>query len=290
VRIIHSIAELRHTLAGAERTVFVPTMGNLHEGHLSLVQAAKAHGGPVVASIFVNRLQFAPHEDFDRYPRTLERDCELLRGAGCNVVFAPDEAELYPQPQRYLMQPPAELADILEGQFRPGFFVGVCTVVLKLFNCVQPRVAVFGKKDYQQLLVVRQMVQQLALPIEIVAGETVRADDGLALSSRNGYLSATEHAEAVQLSRALRQLIEDVRTRQRAGGDIDLAALEQAALDGLAARGWVPDYLTMRRRTDLLPPSDAELRGGMALVALGAARLGGTRLIDNVEVPNQAPN
>ena len=181
MRIVHSIPELRQALAAAPKTVFVPTMGNLHDGHLALVRAAKAHGGPVVASIFVNRLQFAPHEDFDRYPRTLERDCELLRSVGCNIVFAPDEAELYPEPQTYKVNPDPALADLLEGHFRPGFFTGVCTVVLKLFNCVQPRVAVFGKKDYQQLLVIRRMVQQMSLPIEVVGADTVRSPSGLAL-------------------------------------------------------------------------------------------------------------
>ncbi|WP_019561609.1 pantoate--beta-alanine ligase [Caldimonas manganoxidans] len=279
MRIVHTIAELRQALAGSTHTTFVPTMGNLHEGHLSLVRLAKEHGGPVVASIFVNRLQFAPHEDFDTYPRTLERDCELLRSVGCNLVFAPSEAELYPEPQVYTVQPPAALAGILEGEFRPGFFTGVCTVVLKLFHCVQPRVAVFGKKDYQQLLVVRRMVQQLALPIEIVAGETARADDGLALSSRNGYLSETERAEAVQLSMTLKEV--QLRLRR---GERDLAAVESAAMDHLRQRGWQPDYVSVRRRTDLLPPTPEQLAGGEPLVVLAAARLGRTRLIDNLEL------
>lgn len=279
MRIVHTIAELRQALAGSTRTAFVPTMGNLHEGHLSLVRLAKDHGGPVVASIFVNRLQFAPHEDFDTYPRTLERDCELLRSVGCNLVFAPNEAELYPEPQVYTVQPPAALAGLLEGEFRPGFFTGVCTVVLKLFHCVQPRVAVFGKKDYQQLLVVRRMVQQLALPIEIVAGETARADDGLALSSRNGYLSEAERAEAVQLSMTLK----DVQLKLRRG-ERDLAAIEAAAMAHLRARGWQPDYVSVRRRADLLPPTAGQLDAGEPLVVLAAARLGTTRLIDNLEI------
>ncbi|MFN3297657.1 pantoate--beta-alanine ligase [Caldimonas sp.] len=279
MRIVHTIAELRQALAGSTRTAFVPTMGNLHEGHLSLVRLAKDHGGPVVASIFVNRLQFAPHEDFDTYPRTLERDCELLRSVGCNLVFAPSEAELYPEPQVYTVQPPAALAGLLEGEFRPGFFTGVCTVVLKLFHCVQPRVAVFGKKDYQQLLVVRRMVQQLALPIEIVAGETARAEDGLALSSRNGYLSEAERAEAVQLSMTLK----DVQLRLRRG-ERDLAAIEAAAMAHLRERGWQPDYVSVRRRADLLPPTTGQLQAGEPLVVLAAARLGTTRLIDNLEI------
>ncbi|HEY8707393.1 MAG TPA: pantoate--beta-alanine ligase [Burkholderiaceae bacterium] len=274
MRIVHTITELRQALSGAARTAFVPTMGNLHEGHLSLVKLAKEHGGPVVASIFVNRLQFAPHEDFDTYPRTFERDCELLRGAGCNVVFAPSEAELYPQPQVYQVQPPAALADILEGHFRPGFFTGVCTVVLKLFNCVQPRFAVFGKKDYQQLMVIRSMVQQLALPIEIVAGETARAEDGLALSSRNGYLDATQRAEAVALSFELAGIAAELRR-----GHLDWSVMEETAMQSLAARGWQPDYVAIRRRADLATPTR-----GDALVVLAAAKLGSTRLIDNLEL------
>jgi pantoate--beta-alanine ligase len=277
MQIIPRIADLRHALAGSTRTAFVPTMGNLHDGHLSLVRQARAAGGPVVASIFVNRLQFAPHEDFDSYPRTFERDCELLQSAGCDIVFAPNEAELYPEPQLYQVQPPAALADILEGHFRPGFFTGVCTVVLKLFNCVQPRVAVFGKKDYQQLMTIRHMVRQFAMPIEILGGETFRADDGLALSSRNGYLSKDERAEAVQLSRALQAMAAAVQA-----GETDLAAIEARAMQSLAQRGWQPDYLVLRRRADLLAPS-ADLRAE-PLVALAAARLGNTRLIDNLEI------
>ncbi|MCB1982531.1 MAG: pantoate--beta-alanine ligase, partial [Rhodoferax sp.] len=274
MRVVHTLAELRHALAGATGTAFVPTMGNLHEGHLSLVRLARERGGPVVASIFVNRLQFAPHEDFDTYPRTLERDCELLRATGCNLVFAPSEAELYPEPQSFTVQPPGELADILEGHFRPGFFTGVCTVVTKLFNCVQPRVAVFGKKDYQQLMVIRRMTRQLALPIEIVAGETSRAEDGLALSSRNGYLDAAQRAEAVALARELQGVVAELRRGRR-----DWAALEAAAMDALAGRGWKVDYVAIRRQADLGAPADGE-----ALVVLGAARIGSTRLIDNVEV------
>jgi pantoate--beta-alanine ligase len=273
MRVIHTIADLRQALAATDGCAFVPTMGNLHAGHLSLVERAKAAGGPVVASIFVNRLQFAPHEDFDTYPRTFERDCDLLLGVGCNIVFAPDETELYPQPQVYRVQPPAALADILEGQFRPGFFTGVCAVVLKLFNCVQPRVAVFGKKDYQQLMVIRQMVRQLALPIEIIAAETTRAEDGLALSSRNGYLDAAQRAEAVALSGELRGI--DMALR---AGRTDFAALEAKAMQTLRERGWQPDYVAVRRRADLGEPG-----AGDELVVLAAAKLGSTRLIDNLE-------
>ena len=274
MRIVHTIAELRKALAGATGTALVATMGNLHAGHLALIELAKEAGGPVVASIFVNRLQFAPHEDFDTYPRTFERDCDLLRAASCNFVFAPSEAELYPRPQVFKVQPPAALADILEGHFRPGFFTGVCTVVLKLFNCVQPRVAVFGKKDYQQLMLIRQMVRQLALPIEIVAGETKRADDGLALSSRNAYLDAAQRAEAVALSRELGGIAAELRRGRR-----DWSVLEDAAMRSLAARGWQPDYVAIRRRADLAAPLP-----GDALVVVAAAGLGATRLIDNLEL------
>ena len=274
MKILHTIAELRAALPGPQSCAFIPTMGNLHEGHLALVRQAKQHGLPVVASIFVNRLQFAPHEDFDRYPRTLPRDAELLKGAGCDLVFAPDERELYPQPQTYKVNPDPALADILEGHFRPGFFTGVCTVVMKLFGVVQPKVAVFGKKDYQQLLVIRRMVAQFALPITIEAGETSRADTGLALSSRNAYLSGAERAKATDLAAALHALAK--RYRDGAGALVDL---ESHAMADLAAKGWAPDYLTIRRRSDLAVPGSNDA----ALVALGAAKLGNTRLIDNLE-------
>lgn len=275
MKIAHTTSELRQHLAHAKRPVLVPTMGNLHEGHIALLKKGKLLGDTLAASIFVNRLQFLPHEDFDKYPRTFESDCAKLRAAGCDVLFAPGERELYPEPQTFKVHPPSALADILEGHFRPGFFIGVSTVVMKLFACAGPRVAVFGKKDYQQLMIIRQMVRQFALPIEIVAGETERAPDGLALSSRNGFLSAKERAEAVALSLALKDMAEKVR-----GGSGDYATLEKAALDMLTARGWAPDYMTIRRRADLQPPSDP----GDPLVVLGAARLGTTRLIDNIEI------
>jgi pantoate--beta-alanine ligase len=273
MRVIRSIAELLQALAGPTRPAFVPTMGNLHEGHLQLLRRASALGGPVVASIFVNRLQFAPNEDFDSYPRTFERDCGLLREVGCDIVFAPDEAELYPEPQTFTVQPPAALADVLEGQFRPGFFTGVCTVVSKLFNIVQPRLAVFGKKDYQQLMIVRRMTQQMALPIDIVGADTSRAADGLALSSRNGYLSSRERAAAVALPSALRAAAAALRQ-----GHQDWPALEAQAMSSLKALDWQPDYIAIRRQADLGMP-----RVGDALVVLGAARIGRTRLIDNLE-------
>jgi pantoate--beta-alanine ligase len=293
MHIVHSIDDLRNTLQGAACRAFVPTMGNLHEGHLQLMRMARtaadqrataspqnAGNAMTVASIFVNRLQFAPHEDFDSYPRTFERDCEQLKANGCDVVFAPSEKDLYPEPQVFKVHPPAELADILEGAFRPGFFVGVSTVVHKLFNVVQPDIAMFGKKDYQQLMVIRRMVQQMALPIDIIGAETERAVDGLALSSRNGYLSVQERAEAVQLSIALKGLAAAARTGN-ANGHLDVMTLETAAMQALRSRGWAPDYITLRRQHDLSP-----VTGPCAepLVVLGAAKLGKTRLIDNFEV------
>jgi pantoate--beta-alanine ligase len=273
VQIVRSIAELRTTPKAARKLVLVPTLGNLHAGHLSLVSIAREHGDLVVASIFVNRLQFGPNEDFETYPRTFERDCELLSAAGCDIVFAPSEGEVYPQAQDFTVHPPPALAGILEGQSRPGFFTGVCTVVLKFFNMVQPAAAVFGKKDYQQLLVVRSMVRQLALPIDIVPAETVRDPSGLALSSRNGYLSGAQRIEAAQLHAVLSRLIDAARS-----GRTDWGSLEREALDTLSARGWQPDYMTIRRRSDL-----REASAGEPLVALAAAKLGGTRLIDNLE-------
>ena len=279
-----TIAGLRAALAAnpTARVAFVPTMGNLHDGHLALVRQARPLGDTLVASIFVNRLQFLPHEDFDSYPRTLQVDADKLRAAGCDVLFAPSEQDLYPEPQTFKVQPDPQLADILEGQFRPGFFTGVCTVVMKLFSAVfagkAQGTALFGQKDYQQLMVLRRMVQQFALPLDIVAGTTQRADDGLALSSRNGYLSEAERQEAVQLSLALRALARDAVAAAHAL-PAQREALEARALQALTARGWQPDYLTVRRRSDLQPP-----QAGDALVVLGAARLGRTRLIDNLEV------
>jgi pantoate--beta-alanine ligase len=280
VKVVHTIEELRDQLRGQLRVSFVPTMGNLHEGHLALMKLARQHGDPVVASIFVNRLQFGPNEDFDRYPRTLRDDiAKLERDRNVYVLFAPNESELYPEPQNYRVQPPQELGDILEGECRPGFFGGVSTVVLKLFSCVQPRVAVFGKKDYQQLMVIRNMCRQFQLPVEILAHETVRAEDGLALSSRNVYLQPTERTEAPQLFAQLRIMKDKVRA-----GEADAALLEREATNYLQARGWLVDYIAIRRRRDLHKPSHAEMLAGEPLVVLAAAKLGATRLIDNLEL------
>ncbi|MDR5853858.1 pantoate--beta-alanine ligase [Caballeronia sp. LZ062] len=277
MKVISSIHELRDQLRGQNRTAFVPTMGNLHEGHLSLMRLARQHGDPVVASIFVNRLQFGPNEDFDKYPRTLQDDIEKLQSENVYVLFAPTEKDMYPEPQQYRVHPPHNLGDILEGEFRPGFFHGVCTVVMKLMSCVQPRVAVFGKKDYQQLMIVRQMCHQFALPTEIVAAETVRDEDGLALSSRNRFLSPAERAEAPQLAAQLQRVREAVLS-----GNRDVAALERDAMNALAARGWKPDYVSVRKRADLLAPGEAD--ADAPLVVLAAAKLGATRLIDNLEI------
>jgi pantoate--beta-alanine ligase len=274
MRIAHTIAELRAILTAAPPPVLVPTMGGLHQGHLSLVRIAKGLGRPVVGTIFVNRLQFAPNDDFDRYPRTPSRDIELLEAEGCDVLFAPTESEMYPEPQSYVVRPAPELTDMLEGQFRPGFFSGVCTVVLKLFNIVQPGFAVFGKKDYQQLLVIRNMVRQLALPIEVIGGETIRESDGLAMSSRNVYLSSAERAEARQLQATLRRIGEAIRS-----GKLEWHGLQQDAVDALTKRGWTPDYVAIRRQDNLLEPT-----AGAALVVLAAGNLGTTRLIDNLEI------
>jgi pantoate--beta-alanine ligase len=274
MKIIHTLTELREQLQAFNHPAVVPTMGNLHAGHIALVKAAKPLGDVTLATIFVNRLQFGPKEDFATYPRTLEADCAQLQEAGCDIVFAPSEAELYPEPQRFLIQPPEELANILEGAFRPGFFTGVATVVMKLLSCTQARTAVFGKKDYQQLMVVRRMVQQLNLPVDIIGLDTLRTDDGLALSSRNGYLSASERLQAVLLSQALRTLADAIR-----GGRTDYVALEAQAMQRLRDAGWAPDYVLARRRVDLQAPQT-----GDALVVLAAAKLGTTRLIDNLEV------
>src|SRR5581483_10895121 len=209
MQIVRTAAELSSIVGPTQKVAFVPTMGNLHQGHLTLMEIARRHGDIVVASIFVNRLQFGPNEDFDRYPRTFEADVDALQRLGVDILFAPTEQEMYPTPQVYRVHPPP-VAQELEGASRLGFFEGVCTVVLKLFNLVQPDVAVFGKKDRQQLKIVRGMVQQFNLPIQIVPAETVRADDGLALSSRNNYLSAEERAEAPRLYRVLRHIADEI--------------------------------------------------------------------------------
>jgi pantoate--beta-alanine ligase len=276
--ICHNATELSERLAGSKRVAFVPTMGNLHDGHLSLMKIAREHGDAVVASIFVNRLQFGPNEDFDRYPRTIESDRAGLESAGVDVLFAPDEQEMYPTPQVYRVQPPP-IANELEGAFRPGFFDGVCTVVLKLFNLVQPDVAVFGKKDRQQIKIVRGMVQQFNMPILVVPAETVRADDGLALSSRNSYLAPAERQEAPRLYRTLRWIADEI-----AAGRTDYANLEAAGRAELARHGWAVDYIAVRHGLGLRIPHPEGYDHPNLLIVLAAAKLGNTRLIDNVDV------
>jgi pantoate--beta-alanine ligase len=273
MQIIPTIRELRQRLKSESSVAFVPTMGNLHEGHLALVKQARAHGRCVAVSIFVNPLQFGPSEDFAKYPRTFEADCAKLEGLA-DIVFAPVPEELYPAPQQVTVEPPP-IANELCGAFRPGHFRGVATVVLKLFNIVQPHAALFGKKDYQQLHVIRAMVRDLNVPVEIVAGETVRAEDGLALSSRNGYLSPAERAEVPRLYRNLVRIGDAIRQ-----GESDFASLETAAVADLDANGWRVDYISARN-ADTLQPAAA---GDKRLVILGAAWLGKTRLIDNLEI------
>jgi pantoate--beta-alanine ligase len=272
--LIHTVADLRDRLKGEPAIALVPTMGNLHDGHLALVAEAKRHAGCVVATIFVNRLQFEPGGDFDRYPRTLERDCRLLEDAGCQVVFAPDEKEMYPVPQEIHVTPPRSAAQLC-GDFRPGHFQGVATVVSKLFNIVTPHIAVFGRKDYQQLHVIREMVRQLNFGIEIVGVDTIREKDGLAMSSRNTYLSPDERPEAVRLIQNLHRIKEQVE-----GGSRRYERLEEMAASDLTVAGWRVDYIALRNRADLGPPKPRDTE----LVVLGAAWLGKTRLIDNVEI------
>jgi pantoate--beta-alanine ligase len=274
MQLLHTAAELRAALAGQSNTAFVPTMGNLHAGHASLVELAKQHGQPVVASIFVNPLQFGAGEDFERYPRTLEADCAKLEAAGCDLVFAPDIGEMYPVPQSFSVLPCSRLTSELDGAFRPGHFNGVATVVLKLFNLVQPRVAVFGSKDYQQWLVVREMVRQFNLPIEIVAGATLRESDGLAMSSRNGYLDASERLQATRLQHELTGIRAAVQSGER-----DFTGLTAAACRRLKMAGWRVDYVELRDAGTLQLPAPESTH----LVVLGAAWLGKTRLIDNLD-------
>ncbi len=286
MKVVRTIADLRAQLRGQLRTAFVPTMGNLHEGHLSLMRLASNHGDPVVASIFVNRLQFGPAEDFDRYPRTLEEDIAKLEREGVYVLFAPDEREMYPVPQEYRVSPPADLGDILEGQFRPGFFIGVTTVVMKLFQCVQPTVSVFGKKDYQQLMIVRRMCEQFSIPTTIIPAETIREADGLAMSSRNRFLSSDERLEAPWLYKTLKEVADRVQSAQRTStlSLSDLDDLEQASAQILNRRGWKTDYISIRRRSDLKPAQKENLDKPDQFVVLAASKLGATRLIDNLEI------
>ncbi|TSA21772.1 MAG: pantoate--beta-alanine ligase [Betaproteobacteria bacterium] len=270
---LHTVAELRAAVQRLGAVAFVPTMGNLHAGHIALVHAARHRGLPIVASVFVNPLQFGPSEDLAAYPRSLDADTEQLLAAGCDLLFAPSVAEMYPEAQTFSIIPP--LADTLCGASRPGHFAGVATVVLKLFNMVQPRLALFGKKDYQQLFILRGLVRQFNLPIEVIGIDTVRAEDGLALSSRNGYLSAPERAKAARLYQTLNTVAAAI-----VAGARDHARLEREAETRLSEHGWQVDYIRICALATLTAAAPTDT----ALVVLGAARLGNTRLIDNLEV------
>jgi pantoate--beta-alanine ligase len=278
MQIIQTILELRNHLKSQASIAFVPTMGNLHAGHIRLVEIAKQHAECVVVSIFVNPLQFGPNEDLVSYPRTLEADCEKLKTAGANIIFAPSADEMYPEAQTMTIVPPP-IASELCGASRPGHFAGVATIVMKLFNIVfyntlQPNIAVFGKKDFQQLFIIKELVKQFNLPIEIIAGETVREKSGLALSSRNGYLTDAQRAAASQLNSTLQSISVSVKN-----GNKDFAALENQAVQQLTIAGWQVDYVSVRSTTALNPASINDKN----LVVLGAAKMGKTRLIDNIE-------
>lgn len=279
MQIIHTIAALRAALKNQASIAFVPTMGNLHAGHIHLVEIARQHAECVVVSIFVNPLQFGPNEDLANYPRTLEADCEKLETAGADIVFAPNASEMYPETQTMTITPPP-IASELCGASRPGHFAGVATVVMKLFNMVffngsTRQVAVFGKKDFQQLFIVKALVRQFNLPIEVIAGETVREADGLAMSSRNGYLSAQDRASATQLNSALQSIVDAIKS-----GNKTFPALETTAIQQLSQAGWQVDYIAVRSAKTLLIPKEHE----RDLVVLGAAKIGTTRLIDNLTI------
>ncbi|MDR3430093.1 MULTISPECIES: pantoate--beta-alanine ligase [Silvimonas] len=277
MKIIHSIAELRAWRANAGKVAFVPTMGNLHQGHMALIREAQKHADHVVVSIFVNRLQFGQGEDFDRYPRTLQADADLIGAVASNaVVFAPDEKELYPHVvQHYKVDPPA-IQDELCGAFRPGHFGGVATVVTKLFNIVQPTVACFGKKDYQQLFIIQSMVEELNQPVQIIPVDTGRAANGLALSSRNGYLTPEELAEAPRIFHHLSRMKTAIEAGER-----DYEKLANETIADLTARGWGQiDYVEARNALTLKPATHTDHH----IVLLIAARIGKTRLIDNMEI------
>ncbi|MDP4835806.1 MAG: pantoate--beta-alanine ligase [Burkholderiales bacterium] len=274
MEIIRTISELRARLSSEDQVCCVPTMGNIHDGHLSLVRIGKERAPIVVTTVFVNRLQFGQSDDFSRYPRTFEDDCAKLESLGNDIVFCPNEDEMYPEPQVFFIEPP-KIANGLEGRFRPGHFRGVCTVVTKLFNAVQPQMAVFGKKDYQQLAIIRELTEQLCLPIEIVPAETVLSEDGLALSSRNRFLNESERSEAPRLRDTMIQIRDAILA-----GDRKYVAMEYAAGARLARYGWNVDYVVIRAQKGLRRPAEDETN----LVVLGAATLGATRLIDNLEI------
>lgn len=276
---IHTVNELRDTLRIQKNIAFVPTMGNLHDGHIALVSLAKQHGQCVVASIFVNPLQFGPNEDLANYPRTLEADCKRLADAGADIVFVPSVQEMYPDfdgehlNQTMTITPPPIAAELC-GASRPGHFAGVATVVMKLFNLVTPQIAIFGKKDFQQVFVIKELVKQFNLPIKIIAGDTVREPSGLAMSSRNGYLTPAQKTEAAQLHQCLANIVHAVKQ-----GNTHFADLELSASHTLAQQGWLVDYISVRAASTLKPATNQDKE----LVVLAAAKLGNTRLIDNID-------
>ena len=280
MQIIQTVAELRTVLKNQANIAFVPTMGNLHAGHIHLVDIAKQHAACVVVSIFVNPLQFGVNEDLASYPRTLEADCEKLSTAGASFVFAPSVEEMYADfdgknlNQTMTINPPA-IADVLCGASRPGHFAGVATVVVKLFNIATPNFAVFGKKDFQQLFMIRELVKQFNLPITIIASETIREDSGLAMSSRNGYLTETQKIEAAKLQQTLKSIATKIQQ-----GDIDFAALIHQATQTLNKSSWLVDYISICSAITLMPAGAHD----KALVILAAAKIGNTRLIDNIEL------
>lgn len=282
MQIIHTISELRTALKNQVSIAFVPTMGNLHAGHIKLVEMAKQHATCVVVSIFVNPLQFGKNEDLASYPRTLEADCDKLKQIGANFVFAPNVQEMYPDSdgndlnQSMTITPPI-IASELCGAVRPGHFAGVATIVMKLFNIVQPNVAVFGKKDYQQLFIIRELVRQFNLNVEIIGVDTMREVDGLAMSSRNGYLTPMQRGEAPRLHKALKLVAEAIQK-----GNRDFTAIEQQTTQFLTQLGWIVDYISIRSAKTLLSPNAHD----HTLIVLGAAKLGSTRLIDNLEIPS----
>ena len=277
---VSSVEQLRQSVAAwraaGDRIALVPTMGNLHDGHMALFRQAYKHAKRLIVSSFVNPMQFGPSEDYERYPRTPDADSEILRRSGCDILFAPDVNEVYPRGLAFAtrVQVPG-FSEILDGEFRPGHFEGVASVVMRLFSIVQPNVAIFGEKDYQQLLVIRRMAADLFLPVEIVGSPTVRAPDGLALSSRNIYLSEDERAVAPKLYEELRRVAVAIDTDDESAKD--LQALETEARRNLRALGFKVEYFTIRSANTLLTPSLSESE----LVILVAARLGRARLIDN---------
>lgn len=275
MRVFKKISDLRNYLHSSSNKVgCVPTMGNIHNGHLSLVKLAKENCDTVITTIFVNPMQFGPNEDFSGYPRTLDQDIEKLEKNGCDIIFCPDIDEIYPDNQEVAIALP-KISRRLEGRFRPSLFSGVATVVTKLFNIVSPDVAIFGKKDYQQLAIIKMLVKQLSMNVKIISGETIRDEDGLALSSRNRYLDKTEREIAPQLNVVIKEIKESLEKK-----DTNYVAMEYEAGQVLSRKGWDVDYVVIRTQNGLLRPSENDKE----LVVLGAAKLGQTRLIDNVEV------